>query len=584
VFDPTTTGAANGSLTVSSNDTDEPEIQVALSGNGVEPDIAADPTSLDFGDVDFDAGPTTLDVEISNEGLALLRFGNPAFATSGSPAFSITNSPSDADLPAAGAVTVTIAFDPTAKGPYTGSLDVLSNDPDTPTLQIPLSGNGVVPDIMADPTGLDFGGVNVDDGPSTLGVTISNEGLALLRFGAPAFATTGDTDFSIANSPSNADLPASGSVVVIIAFDPATEGAKSGILEVLSNDPDTPTLQIPLSGAGLVPDIAATPPTLTFDDRDIDDGPIILDVEISNEGDAPLVFGAPAFDLTGSSAFYIFNSPATANLAPSESVTVTIAFDPATEEPHAGSLQVLSNDPDTPTLAVPLDGIGTQNWGPPTIISTIDNPNHTISFQWTNPFDTPWGVFTSAYDMYNEEQMWFTHFDPPRYYAPYGPLETSSTLPIVFTGGYHVWAGNMYPDGSWYNSIGASDVIYTGPPHTPRNVSIEDLGDVTGGRKARLHWRSDEYGTWAYQIIVFLKDVGFVEVDNPCSEKFPFFGTWCFISYDEETYDEAKADFFEGWADFVLPDTGRYTIFIRGASWLPPYIEGEFGSAVIIVE
>ena len=58
--------------------------------------------------------------------------------------------------------TLVVTFTPTALGAQSATLDIASNDPDTATVQVSLTGTGtdvIAPDIVVDPTAINFGSV-----------------------------------------------------------------------------------------------------------------------------------------------------------------------------------------------------------------------------------------------------------------------------------------------------------------------------------------------------------------------------------------------------------------------------------------
>jgi hypothetical protein len=80
-------------------------------------------------------------------------------------------------------------------------------------------------------------------------VVIENTGTEALAFvgSEPIYILTGDTDFSIVQSPDTNDLPLAQSRHIQIKFHPQSNGEKSGILRVISDDADTPLLNVNLS-------------------------------------------------------------------------------------------------------------------------------------------------------------------------------------------------------------------------------------------------------------------------------------------------------------------------------------------------
>jgi sugar lactone lactonase YvrE len=61
-------------------------------------------------------------------------------------------------------------------------------------------------------------------------------------------------------SPLPASLPSGGSVLVTLSFKPKSEGGKVASLKITSNDPSRPSLNLPLSGVGVAPDLGAESP------------------------------------------------------------------------------------------------------------------------------------------------------------------------------------------------------------------------------------------------------------------------------------------------------------------------------------
>ena len=195
------TGPATGTLdgTFNSN-VDWSVAGIELRGGGTpptpQPEIDVSPTSLSFGSVNVGATPT-LDVTIENLGNADLNVTDSVI-TSGGPEFTVTVGGGAVAIPPGQTHDVTVQFAPTLEQPYTGNLQILSDDPDEGSVDIPLDGTGVAaaPDIDVSPTSLSFGSVNVGSTP-TLDVTIENLGNATLNvtdsvisLGGPEFSVT----------------------------------------------------------------------------------------------------------------------------------------------------------------------------------------------------------------------------------------------------------------------------------------------------------------------------------------------------------------------------------------------------------
>jgi hypothetical protein len=218
--------------------------------------IAVSPTILAFGDVTVGNSPT-LSTMVSNNGdaacdVTLAQSGSNDFAISGNTSFSVAPG---------GNQNVSVIYTPGQVGADNGTLAVSSNDPDTPTVNVNLTGNGVDQqvqecNIAVSPTTLAFGDVTVGNSP-TLSTTVSNSGAAACNVN---LARTGGNDFAI-TSATSFNVAAGGSQSVSVSYTPGQTGADNGNVEVNSNDPDTPTVNVGLSGNGVQQQAQCTPVT-----------------------------------------------------------------------------------------------------------------------------------------------------------------------------------------------------------------------------------------------------------------------------------------------------------------------------------
>ena len=109
----------------------------------------------------------------------------------------------------------------------------------------PLDPAVATPNISVSPTSLAFGNVTVGQ-TKTLDVTVSNTGTANLT--VSSLTITG-AEFSTAKTVPFTVLPA-GSTTVPVVYAPTNTGLDNGNLAIASNDPDTATLNVGLSGTG----------------------------------------------------------------------------------------------------------------------------------------------------------------------------------------------------------------------------------------------------------------------------------------------------------------------------------------------
>lgn len=112
---------------------DEPPVET--------PEISVTPTSHDFGNVEIGQS-SSVTVTISNTGDVDLEIGQISLSSGD---FSISSDNcSNTTVVAGGNCTVTITFNPQTEGAKSATLSIASNDPDTPTVEITLNGNGIV--------------------------------------------------------------------------------------------------------------------------------------------------------------------------------------------------------------------------------------------------------------------------------------------------------------------------------------------------------------------------------------------------------------------------------------------------------
>ncbi|NNG46151.1 MAG: choice-of-anchor D domain-containing protein [Deltaproteobacteria bacterium] len=226
------------------------------------PQIDVDPASNDFGDVTV-GNTSAVEVTISNTGTADLDLFDGVLSDTTNFSLDLnggTNPCTDTPPPIApgGNCTVSAAFMPQSVAAFTATITVTSNDPTNSPLDIPLSGNGVAvatPNIAVSPATVDFGEVNVGNTPATE-VTLSNTGSADLVVSGIALdnAAVYSVDETGGANPCGTLTPtivAGDNCTVDVIFAPAADGGPfNANVTIDSNDPDTPSAVVPLTGTG----------------------------------------------------------------------------------------------------------------------------------------------------------------------------------------------------------------------------------------------------------------------------------------------------------------------------------------------
>jgi hypothetical protein len=206
-----------------------------------------------------EAGPTTGTFRISRAGSTSANlsvyFTMSGAATNGADYTTIT---SPMAIPA-GALFVDILVTPigdtTVEGDELAVLTILTNAGYTVgsanNAAVTISEEPVGPKIFALPVSNDFGFINIGSQSAPQTFEISNTGDANLFLDAVTLSGTDVSDFRITGDTcSGTTVLPSEKCIVQVAFSSTSQGVKNGNLSIPSNDPDTPSLAVALTGEG----------------------------------------------------------------------------------------------------------------------------------------------------------------------------------------------------------------------------------------------------------------------------------------------------------------------------------------------
>lgn len=245
---------------------------------------------------------------------------------------------------------IQVTFTPTGSGPQTGTLTVSSNDPISPTVNIPVSGVAGTPAIatLIANTG-DFGEV-CSGSFKDLPLTIHNNGACNL---VVTGITLSSLDFRMATVVSFPLTIAPGtSLEVPMRFQPSGPGAKTGTFTINSNDPLHASSPVPVHGSGGQP-VAAT---MVADNGDF--GSVCvgrfkdLVVTIANSGSCPLKITNIASSSPEFKTAQVLAYPLT--VAPGTPIEVPIRYEPTSAGTKTATITVSTDDPASPTKTVTL--------------------------------------------------------------------------------------------------------------------------------------------------------------------------------------------------------------------------------------
>lgn len=340
---------------------------------------------------------------------------------------------------------IVVDFDPVVLGQADDGIEIQSDDPDEAIITVSLTGKGLAPmDIAVTDSVLPDNDLSIAftdthaDGSgqqaASAAVTVKNIGEAPLTISQNGVSLVNGTHFQIQSIESNTqgtidlgvgsvELAASQQEIWVInlLFDPSAPGNQSTTLNIQSDDPDEPVTGVALSGVGLnEPDLKVVDSQGDPNDKSIDYSFTLNDgagnqtkqetVTISNIGAQPLVVGQDGIIFATGTDYAITSivssSGGAVNLSSSdpfdrtidpagaETWTVTLAFDPASNAAFNDTLQIQSDDPDSPQTNLSLSGTGEQ----PQIANLADQLTGTTNISASTIFEITWADTYQAND------------------------------------------------------------------------------------------------------------------------------------------------------------------------------------------
>jgi hypothetical protein len=371
-FSPTVSGLRVATLEVET--TDGLMLQVALEGTGIDATLSVTPNPVSFGDVETRTNASQI-VTLSNTGEDPLPIPNIFTAAPGTNDYTVSddNFPS---VPAGGSETVTVTFLPPVGGTRTGEL-VIQTDADLEA-RVPLTGNGIEPDLTVSPDPLTFGTIDLDDtatasfditNPKTVDVVVTG-------------ISSSNTDFSV-TSPTSFTVAGETTETVSVVFDPSVTGLIEGTLTV--NTDAGFTRELTVAGEARDVSLTASPTPVEFSGVVRGNTEEII-VTVSNTGTVDLSNISTSITNNEDSEFEIGSANTTlgSTLSAGSSGDIAVQYTPDNEENNTGTLNIQYESiiGDVQTLSISLSGSGINDSLPVTF--DTDGP---LSFP-----DTPVGA------------------------------------------------------------------------------------------------------------------------------------------------------------------------------------------------
>ena len=247
-FKPSANGDESATIRIASNDPGSPFVDLTAIGTGVSPKIGtiiADSGS--YGNVCVgsfkDLNLTISDANACALSVTGISSTDPTdFKTANVVSFPLT-------VAGNGSVEVPIRFQPASFGAKSGSMIITSNGG---SASVPVSGNAPPGHITVSGSGT-FGNVCAGGANGQQTITVANTGPCDLHVTSASISCP---DFTIEGNPFPAIISADASLPLTIKFTPTSIGPKSCTLTITSDDPNNPTVTIPLT---------ATTPAVSID-------------------------------------------------------------------------------------------------------------------------------------------------------------------------------------------------------------------------------------------------------------------------------------------------------------------------------
>jgi hypothetical protein len=213
---------------------------VALSGLGLSISATLTPSSLTFPVQLANTKSMPQTATLTNTGQDYLQISK----ISAPVPFSQTNN-CPASLSVNNSCQIQVVFEPTKKGPLSGTLSVTDNAPDSPQTTA-LSGTGTV--VKLSTAGINFGDQKVGTKSQPAPVQLTNKGKTELSISQIAIGGADPGDFSQTNN-CGTGLPAGHSCTIKVTFAPTQQGQRSAQLNISDNGGGSPQT-VQLAGNG----------------------------------------------------------------------------------------------------------------------------------------------------------------------------------------------------------------------------------------------------------------------------------------------------------------------------------------------
>ncbi len=353
-FQPTVGGTRSSTLQVVSSDPLKPSVGVPVSGTAQSPMMSLEPSSLTFAPTRVGQSQQRT-LTLTNTGNGPLAVNALTFIGNDSPRFTLGGVGVPFVLPPGQpAVNITVTFQPNAVGAASATLHVVTDDPATPSMQIPITGEGIAPDLQLSTTNLAFGAQVVGRPSSPRTFQITNSGNAALQVFSLAITGAGGSAFAVTSPTGGFTVNAGESRMVSVTLTANAVAEQVARLNIQSDRPGGGAAHVELLGLGISEVFGASPTVANFGIVKAGTSSAPYEVTLTNHSAETLTM-APA-QLAGVAPEQFQVVFTAAQVPPAGQVVARVTYRPQVAGEHAAELRLLSSDPAVPHASVTLTG------------------------------------------------------------------------------------------------------------------------------------------------------------------------------------------------------------------------------------
>lgn len=260
-FTPVNEGPTEASLHLASNDPNNNETEVTLSGSGAFSDeffprFGISPSAINFGEVYLNQD-SILSLTVYNSGLAnlILYPDSLNFTGSGASYFAIDSIITEAVIASGDSLIINVRFSPKTAGLQEATLNIYHNDAQNSPNQVLIFGTGLIPPtslFSVSKSEIDFGEVYINE-ESSQSLTVFNNGLAdlILYSDSLNLSGSGKSFFRFDSLLADVLIASGDSSVLAVKFSPTIDGLQEATFNIYHNDKQNNPQPVALSGTGV---------------------------------------------------------------------------------------------------------------------------------------------------------------------------------------------------------------------------------------------------------------------------------------------------------------------------------------------